>query len=315
MFRIDTVNKYSKDIAFPDAEIRDPKEETQPASKYYSDGPLIHEFLREMKDVFDRYNAITVGELSHFWGTEEDVMSYISARSGQLNMVFNVDIANLGEKSPNLTGRFSVGDFKLELSGWQAFASNPDAWTTVLLENHYQPRSISRFGSDSSSEDRVRSGKMLAMIMATMTGTMFLYQGQEIGMVNAPRSWPAEDFKDVRSVSKYNQLRDRFKDDPERLATKWEAFLRGARDHPRLPMQWDDGESAGFTSAGVIHWMRVHDDWNENNVKKQMRNQSSLLEFWRRILHLRKDYKDLFIYGRYRLLEIEDEDLFAFVRT
>lgn len=231
-------------------------------------------------------------------------------------MVFNFDIANLGQKSgkSKRLAPFIVVDFKKELSRWQDFVSGTDAWTTIFLENHDNIRSISRFGSDASPEDRVRSGKMLAMIMATMTGTLFLYQGQEIGMTNTPRSWPAEEYKDIRSVNRWIQAQDRCKDNQDCLETALERIWKDARDHARLPMQWDHGENAGFASTGVTPWMRINDDWKENNAAKQIGDPSSLLEFWKKILRLRKDYKDLFIYGRYKLLEAGDTDLFVFIK-
>jgi oligo-1,6-glucosidase len=315
-FRIDTVNKYSKDISFPDAEIKDHGEETQPASKYYRNGPRIHEFLGEMRKVFDRYDAMTVGELSDFPRVETEVMKFISARAGQLNMVFNFDIVDFGQKRGKRKGLapFIVADFKRELSRWQDFVGGTDAWTTIFLENHDNIRSISRFGSDASPENRVRSGKMLAMIMATMTGTLFLYQGQEIGMTNAPRSWPAEEYKDIRSVNRWIQAQERCKDNQECLKTALEDIWEDARDHARLPMQWDAGENAGFTSPGVTPWMRINDGWKENNAGKQIGDPNSLLEFWKKILRLRKDYKDLCIYGRYELLETGGTDLFVFMK-
>jgi len=315
-FRIDTVNKYSKDISFPDAEIRDPGEETQPASRYYRNGPRIHEFLGEMRTIFDNYDAVTVGELSDFPRLETEVMKFISARAGQLNMVFNFDIVNLGQNRAKRKGLapFIVADFARELSRWQNFVSDTDAWTTIFFENHDNIRSISRFGSDASPEDQVRSGKMLAMIMATMTGTLFLYQGQEIGMTNAPRSWPAAEYKDIRSVNRWIQAQERCKDNQECLETALEDIWKDARDHARLPMQWDHGENAGFTSTGVTPWMRINDDWKENNAGRQTGDPNSLLEFWKKILQLRKDYKDLFIYGRYELLETDNVNLFVFMK-
>jgi glycosidase len=81
-FRIDTVNKYSKDISFPDADITEPGEVTQPAARHYNNGPRLHEFLGEMKGIFDRYGALAVGGLSHFPFTEEGVLQFVSARSG-----------------------------------------------------------------------------------------------------------------------------------------------------------------------------------------------------------------------------------------
>lgn len=156
---------------------------------------------------------------------------------------------------------------------------------------------------------------MLAMTMATLSGTLFLYQGEEIGMTNIPRSWPPKEFKDVRSVNYYKEAKERYRgDDPKKLKNAIQNMWKRARDHARLPMQWDDGENAGFCSPGVESWMRVHDDWKENNVKNQLEDWDSLLEFWKKILKLRKEYKDLFIYGHYVLVETGDEDLFVFTK-
>ncbi|KUJ24483.1 glycoside hydrolase [Mollisia scopiformis] len=316
-FRIDTVNKYSKNVSFPDAEITNPKEETQPAWRHYNHGPRIHEFLGEMKDIFDQYSALTVGELSSFPRTKEGVMEFVSSRTGPLNMVFNFDISDLGQKrKPGQKGPvpFDVQPFKQEMSRWQTFASDPEGWITLYLENHDAPRSLSRFGRDFSLEDQTRVGKMLAMIMATMTGTLFLYQGQEIGMSNLPRSWPIDEYKDIRSVNMYKRAQQTCAGKPECLARARDDLWKTARDHARLPMQWNMGPNSGFTSEGVTPWMRVHDDWEQHNVELQLGNSSSLLEFWKRILKLRKEYKELFIYGAYKLVESQEEDLFIFVK-
>ena len=77
---------------------------------------------------------------------------------------------------------------------WQSFIEGTDGWTTAFCENHDNGRSVSRFGSD-APEFREISAKMLALMMVTMTGTLFIYQGQEIGMINAPREWPIEEYK------------------------------------------------------------------------------------------------------------------------
>jgi oligo-1,6-glucosidase len=316
-FRIDTVNKYSKDTSFPDAEIINPKEETQPGWRFYNHGPRIYEFLTEMKSIFDQYGAMTVGELSSFPRSEEGVMEFVSSRNGPLNMVFNFDISDLGQKrKPGQKGPvpFEVQPFKTEMSRWQRFVSDPEAWITLYLENHDAPRSLSRFGHDFSLEDQIRVGKMLAMIMATMTGTLFLYQGQEIGMSNLPRQWPIDEYRDIRSLNKYERAQERCDGDSKCLASARDDIWKGARDHARLPIQWNGGPNAGFTSEGVTPWMRVHDDWEQHNVELQLGDSDSLLEFWKKILKLRKEYKDLFIYGSYKLLESTAEDIFIFVK-
>ena len=310
-FRIHSVNKYAKDVTFPDAPIKDPGEETQPGQQFYTSRPRIHEFLGEMKTIFESYDAITVGELSHFDGQDSDVLEFVSASKGQLNMVFNFGLSKLGGKK----GRsFRVPKFKIETTRWQNFAQKTDAWTTIFLENRDHGRSISRFGSDKSPEDRVRSGKMLAMLMATLTGTLFLYQGQEIGMTNIPHSWPPEVFEDVRSVNYYIEAKERYKDDPQEMKTAIKKMWNRARDHARLPMQWDDGENAGFCRPGVEPWIMVHDDSVENNVQRQLEDTDSLLHFWKMLLKIRKRYSDLFVYGHYREVKTECEDLFVFMK-
>ncbi|KAE9372663.1 glycoside hydrolase family 13 protein [Stipitochalara longipes BDJ] len=316
-FRIDTVNKYSKDVSFPDAPTTDPGEETQPAARFYNNGPRIHEYLGEMKGILDRYGALALGELSHFPFTEDGVLKFVSASSGQLNMVFNYGLMALGQKrEKGKKGRspFNVPAFKKEMSRWQQFASNTDAWVTLFLENHDSPRSISRFGSDGTPEEQVRSGKMIAILMATMTGTLVLYQGQELGMNNAPRSWPAEEFKDVRSVNMVKKARESCKGDSACLKKAMDELWETARDHARMPMQWDSEPNAGFTDDEVTPWMRVNDDWKAKNAEAQSHNPLSLLSFWRRMIKLRKEHRELFIYGNYRYYAMEDEELFVFTK-
>lgn len=280
-FRIDTVNKYSKNVTFPDADVSDPDEETQLASRHYRNGPRIHEFLREMRTVFDRYGAMSWGELSNFKRDEEEVLPFISSSTRELNMVNNIDIVNFGLDRGNkkVPPPFQVSAFKRGLSRWQDFVSKTDAWVTVLFENHDQGRSISRFASDTSTRSRLRSGKLLAMVMATMTGTLILYQGQEIGMINAPSSWPVDEYKDIRSVSFWDRAQERYKGNGTALTAALQEMKIRARDHGRFPMQWDRGVNAGFTSARVVPWMRVNDDWKEHNVKKEKHESSSLLKF------------------------------------
>jgi oligo-1,6-glucosidase len=313
-FRIDTVNKYSKDITFPDAHITDPNEVTQPAMKHYSNGPRMREFLLEMNDVFDKYDIFTVGELPNT-PLGSDVMAYVSTSKRQLNMVFNFDLVSLGQTLGNrlVPVPFSTCDVKRQLSRWQTFVNGTDAWTTVFLENHDQGRSISRFGSD-SEHYRERSGKMLAMILSSMTGTLFVYQGQEIGMTNAPKSWGAEEYKDIRSVNFYEQIRERSGGDKGALKKALDGMQKVASDHARLPMQWDGSPNAGFTSESVKPWMRVNDNFAHVNVEQQIRDEKSLLSFWKRLIKLRKKYKDIFVYGRYELCDTDDEDLFIFIK-
>ena len=326
-FRIDTVNKYSKDVRFLDAEVVDEGMETQPAMMYYSNGPRMHEFLGEMRGVFRRYGAwgggevVTIGELPNTPDPEE-IARYVARERRELDMVFNFDCIQLGQtKGDRLVYRpFTTGDFKREVSRWQEWVSMveyADCWTTAFLENHDQGRCISRFGDDSSEEMRVRSGKMLALILTTMTGTLFLYQGQEIGMTNMPRTWGAEEYKDIRSVNFIDGLKSSGAS-PKRLGEALHGMQKVARDHARTPMQWDRDllTSAGFTSAGVTPWMRVNESCKEINVQSQEGDPDSMLAWWREVIQLRRKWKDLFVYGKFARLDVDNEhgSLFMFLK-
>lgn len=312
-FRVDTVNRYSKRMDFVDVPVTDPADETQLAFQNFTNGPRIHEFISEMRSVLDDYRVFTVGELPNT-PNESDVMRFISAREKQVDMVFNFDTVYLGQTPGDRFNlqHFTTRDFKRELTKWQMAIQGTDAWTTVFLENHDQGRSVSRFASDAPAH-RIQAAKMLALVLGTLTGTLFLYQGQEIGMINAPPSYPVEEYKCVRSVNHYNKIRQQTGDDPVALRQALHALQQVARDHARVPMQWDDSENAGFCLASVTPWMRVLDSHREINVSDQMGRKGSVLEFWKTVIRFRKEHKDLAIYGRFQLIDQHD-DLLMFVK-
>ena len=177
-FRIDTVNMYSKGTELLDAPINDPTTELQFDPHLFCNGPRMHEFLREMNiKALAGYDVFTVGELPPT-PDPAHVLRYISASDKQLDMVFQFDIVDLGQGDLHRfeTKPFSVGTFKDVLNRLQRLITGTDAWSTAFLENHDQSRSISRFASDKPT-NRVRSGKLLAMLLGTLTGTLYLYQG------------------------------------------------------------------------------------------------------------------------------------------
>lgn len=313
-FRIDTVNKYSKVSGLPDADISEPGEATQTAFDRYTNGPRIHEYLREMNGVFAEFGEImTVGELPNT-PDQKQVLEYISAQNKELDMVFNFDTVYLGTKPGNrfIAVPFDNDDFKRELTKWQNVIDDGTAWTTVFLENHDQPRSVSRFASD-DPHWRGASAKMLSTVLCSLSGTLFLYQGQEIGMINAPLDWPVENYQCVRSKNYVADVRKRTHDHPGALAEARKALQRVARDHARVPMQWDSSPNAGFTGSGSRPWIPALASCRDINVADQLSRGDSVLGFWREMLSLRKRYLRLFVYGRFELIE-SPADLFVFTK-
>ncbi|KAK0109503.1 alpha-glucosidase mal12 [Cadophora gregata] len=313
-FRIDTVNMYSKGTEYPDAPIIDSGIYEQPASSLFCNGPRMHEFLREMNTtVLSRYDTMTVGELPHT-PDPDHVLRYIGSGDKQLDMVFQFDIVNLGAGD---THKYEMVPWKLPelkriVEKWQTFIDNTDGWTTAFCENHDNGRSVSRYTSDAPAW-RERSAKLLAIMMSAMTGTLFVYQGQEIGMINAPKDWPIEEYKDIESINYYNSVAERTKD-PKTLAHIMKSIQVLGRDHSRLPMQWDSSPYAGFTSRKEGAWMRTHDDYPTINVATQQANPSSVLNFWKQMLRTRKEYNDLFIHGTFEVFDVENEHTFVFAK-
>ena len=314
-FRVDTVNMYSKHPEYANAPILDPKSDTQPAFSLFTNGPRIHEYLGEMNEVLSKYDAMTVGELPNTH-TLEGVLRYVSAAENQLSMVFQFDLVDLGMGKnyrflTTLPG-WTLRDLKAAVKSAQDVIKGTDAWTTVFMENHDQGRSVSRFGSDKTPEFRARSAKMLAMMQGTLSGTQFIYQGQEIGMVNAPKEWTIDEYKDIDSLNYYQMTRQVTNDDPVELEKAMVSLQHLARDHSRLPMQWNADVNAGFSS--VKSWMRAHDNYSDINVRLQEQDRDSVLSFWKQMNRLRKEYADLMVFGEFEILDEANQSVFTFLK-
>ncbi|KAI5919155.1 glycoside hydrolase family 13 protein [Camillea tinctor] len=319
-FRIDTVNKYSKRTEYVDAPVTDPNSPHQPAPEMWCNGPRIHEFIREMREkALAPYGAVSVGELSNTPHPSQ-VVPYVSAAAKELDMVFEFSMIRLG--TGGMFGPkyhfvpFSLRQLKTLVARWQTFVEGTDAWTTVFCENHDNGRAVSRFGDCSSAELWRASAKALALWQATLTGTLFLYQGQEIGMTNMPAAWGIDEYKDVESRSFYAEAQA-----SEDASSALEKTMHGlrilARDHSRIPFQWDDSANAGFAEEGAKTWMRVHDDYKKVNAEKQAADPDSVLSFYKTVLKMRKSprLRDLFVFGNFRLREeADDEAIFAYVK-
>ncbi|UNI23890.1 Oligo-1,6-glucosidase [Purpureocillium takamizusanense] len=357
-FRIDSMNLMSKHPDLPDAAVTDPDAEFQSGAAWFASGPRMHEYLREMRArVLDKYAAngrggvMTVGELG-FTKDEASVASYVAAARRELNMVFTGDIVDMdfGEAHKYAGGSpFRLETLRGITSLWQGAMPRCDGWNAVYMDNHDSGRSLSRYASD-DPRFRARAAKMLATYLTTLSGTLFLLQGQEIGMANAPASWGADDYIDVEASNYYQSVlaqrrRERHRgggggvggvggvggkgsgrddddddddgsvDDVDMSDVLAQMRLK-ARDNGRLPMQWTSERHGGFTDA-ERPWMRVNDDYPEWNVAAQDGRPDSVLAYWREALALRKRERDVFVHGRYDMLPVgrSGDDIFAYTMT
>ncbi|KAK3694180.1 glycoside hydrolase superfamily [Podospora appendiculata] len=322
-FRMDVINLVSKDQSFPDAEIVIPGQKYQPGTKYFANGPRLHEFLLEMKhEVLAKYSDVmTVGEMPFVYD-EEEIVKIVHREMGFLNMIFNFELVELDAKRGDIPGdfRMSVGewdvsDLRRVVTRWQKLMIQNDGWNSIYCENHDQPRSVSHF-CDDSDEFRGYGSRLLCLMETTLCGTLFVYQGEELGMRNVPLEWEPEEYKDVESINFLKKVNEMFPGNEARLQQARKALRAKARDNSRTPVQWDASANAGFCPAGVTPWMRVNDDYPTINAAAQTAEGSpSVYHFWEKQLALRKKNADVFVYGGFDLVNERHPDVFSYVRT
>ena len=309
-FRMDVINLISKDLSFPD----DPAVTAgglDNSLAVAANGPRVHEFLREMnREVLSKYPVMTVGETPCV--SVEDAALYTGFDRHELQMVFQFEHMDVDASAGGATGkwsdtRFNLVDLKKVLSHWQT-GLHGRGWNSLYWNNHDQPRTVSRFGND-SPEFREVSGKMLGTVLHMMQGTPYIYQGEELGMTNV--------FFD--SVDDYNDLEihdswRKYVVESQRVSP--EDMLRyisaSGRDNARTPMQWDASDNAGFTTG--TPWLKVNPQYTDINAAEELANDDSIFYHYSDLIHLRKEHP-IVLTGEYRVLNPEDEQVYAYLRV
>ena len=319
-FRMDVINMISKVTTYPDAEeVLDPKtHKYQPGTKYFVNGPKLHDYMHEMyREVLSKHDTITVGEMPGV-SDEEEICRTVGADSEELRMIFIFDIVDIDKPNVRMALKdWDTKDMKAIVSRWQRCMIERNGWNSVFIENHDNPRSVSRY-TDDSDERRDKGAKLLALMQTTLGGTIFVYQGEEIGIRNAPSSWDVSEYKDIETINYWKKCEEIWKGQPEKLEYAKKVIQMKARDHARTPMQWDSSKNGGFCKADVKPWMRVMDDYETINAETQMDDKSDELstwQFWQRGLKDRKEHADVFVYGDYQEVSVDDENVFGYIRT
>ncbi|CCH43453.1 alpha-glucosidase [Wickerhamomyces ciferrii] len=316
-FRIDVASMYSKASnskgKFEDAPIIYPNQEFQPAGELTTNGPRIHEFHKEMfKKITSKYDVMTVGEVG--FCSKQEALKYVSHAEKEMNMMFLFNVVCVGYDGDKFDFKgFNLKNFKDAVISQSDFAQGTDAWSTVFIENHDQARSVSRFGNTSTDELWNKSAKLLNMLEISLTGTLYIYQGQEIGMTNLPKNWSIDEYKDIETLNYWAKHKIEHPNDSESDLKLMQNIQITARDHARSPVQWDDSPNGGFTSGKP--WMKVNENFTKINVKSQINDSNSILSFYKKSIQLRQLYKKLFIHGDFKILDYENEDLFSFIKS
>ena len=302
-FRMDVINFISKDTALPDGPVRDGGHYGD-GMPHFVDGPRIHEFLQEMhREVFaGREGLVTVGEMPGV--TVEEAKLYTDPARREVDMVFQFEHVQVDHGETRWDVRpLRLRDLKAVLGRWQAGLAEV-GWNSLYWNNHDQPRVVSRFGDD--GEHRVGSAKMLGTVLHLHRGTPYVYQGEELGMTNAPLA-SINDFRDIQSLNHYAEAVGTGAD-PE---TVLDALRLSGRDNARTPMQWDGTENAGFTTG--TPWIAVNPNHKEINARAAVADDDSVFHHYRRLIELRRT-EPAVAHGDFRMLLAEHDEVYAFTR-
>ena len=295
-FRFDVVNLISKG-EFVDDKGGDGR-------RFYTDGPHVHEYLKELVHDSGIEGMVTVGEMSST--TIANCIRYTNPAEHELSMTFSFHHLKVDYKDGDKWSLMEpdIHALKEIFASWQEGMARGGGWNAVFWCNHDQPRIVSRLGD--AGRYWKESAKMLAAAIHLMRGTPYIYQGEEIGMTNADFT-DISDYRDVESINYHDILRASGQSEEETM----KIIRARSRDNGRTPMQWTAGESAGFTTG--TPWLGVNRNHAAINVEAEREDDDSILAFYRRLIALRKEHR-IIAEGSIRFLERENDEILAYER-
>ena len=296
-FRVDAISHINKEDGLADMDNPDNLKYVPSFDKHMNVNG-IHEYLKELKEnTFSKYDIMTVGEANGV--KAEQAIDWVGENDGKFNMLFQFEHIDLWNSS-----EFNLPNLKKVWNRWQVNLED-DGWNALFIENHDITRVVSAWGDDTRFLNE--SAKALGLLYFMHKGTPFIYQGQEIGMTNVKFNDISE-YDDIRSINEYNQLISQGMSKKDALENIWNT----SRDNTRTPMQWDDSMNAGFSKSNNL-WIHVNPNYRDINVKEQLEDSNSILNFYKKMIKTRKS-NDCLIYGKYNLILEDDTNIFAYER-
>lgn len=301
-WRLDVITSISKDLSFPDNPL-------PMTTSNQQNGPRMHEFLHELnQQVLSPFDMMSVGEAPA--AKAHDAHWLVDPKREELDMVFTFEHMHIDRKKGDKNGRWALQEpdfvaLKRILSDWQSELSNC-GWNALYFENHDRARVISRWGDTETYH--FESATAFATILHGLQGTPFIYQGEEIGMVNA--DYKLEEYNDIELKGNYKFFVE------EQQTIDEESFIdavsKVSRDHARTPMQWDETINAGFSKGKP--WFKVNPRYTAINVKKDLQAAQSIFRYYQQLIELRHN-EDILLEGDYELLMPNHPYLFVYKRT
>ncbi len=304
-FRIDAIINIKKDLAFPNLE-PDGADGMASCWRMVENAEGVGELLEDLKKhTFQKYDAFTVAEV---FNMKKGELNQFIGENGHFSTIFDFSAHSLSEgqhgwyDAPDIDfkmWRETVAKSQLEVEKY-GFEAN-------IIENHDEPRGVSRFLPEYAKNPA--GSKMLGTVSILLRGIPFIYQGQEIGMQNA--LWNSvEEFDDINTKDQYQLART------AGLSNEDALYVCGkmSRDNARTPMQWSGGKNAGFTLG--TPWLKVNSNYPEINVENQEKDSNSVLNYYRKLVALRKSpaYREVFTYGRFVPVYEETETVMGYYR-
>lgn len=306
-FRVDAIMNISKALPFTSYNYPPDREDgTVICAKMLEDAKNVDNYLHELRlHTFDKHDAFTVGEV--FTDRTEDIPIFIGD-DGHFSTMFDFNEVGFGksDKGWYAAKPITPDDYRNCCFETQARV-NDLGYISTIIENHDLPRGASYFLQTCDINDD--SKKLLGTMQLMMKGLPFIYQGQEIGMENCDFTG-MEEIDDISSIGEYQNALDAglSKEDA------FNAVKKFSRDNARTPMQWDDSDNAGFTTGAP--WLMVNPKYKKINVKSQIDDENSVLNYYRKLTALRKNeaYKDTIVYGEVVPYLENEHNLMAFYR-
>lgn len=304
-FRIDAIINIKKALPMHDYE-PDREDGLCSINKMLEEATGIGEFLGEMRDrTFKPHDAFSVGEV--FNAKDEELPDFIG-NNGYFSSVFDFNETIFGgsEKGWYDCKEITPDDYKRCCFETQAKMGD-FGFVSNIIENHDEPRGVSHYIPEGDCCDT--SKKMLAALNFMLRGLPFIYQGQELGMENIPFK-SIDEVDDISTLDEYKVALDAGLTPEAAL----KAVARRSRDNARTPMQWTGEENAGFTAG--TPWLRVNSNYTAINVEKETIDPNSVLNFYKKLIALRKDpeYKETVVYGALEPFMEDRHNLMAYYR-
>ncbi|MFZ2569907.1 MAG: alpha-glucosidase [Streptococcus suis] len=276
----------------------------EPEKLITADGPTLHPLIQELNEkTFGAYDLVTVGET---WSANpENAQLYSHPDRKEFSMIFQFEHVGLDQQEGKEKWDLAPLDparLHNVLSKWQTELVGK-GWNSLFWNNHDLPRAISRFGDDRPAF-RELSGKMLAIYLHFMSGTPYIYQGEEIGMINTPIT----DINQADDIETRRMYAERIENGftKEELITSINAK---GRDNARRPMQWTGAEGAGFSTGQA--WLAFGDTVKDINVEKALADKQSLCYTYQKLIALRKEYPCM-SEGKYEVMETGNSSVMAY---